>query len=856
MANDIDDVMRQMREVGIDPPNNLDKAFKTYQRWKPAGQKGTKKSAWARLFDFKSEKTGRTYITGSFGNRNEVYTVRPSDTDWTPAERAAFMEERKAALKREEEARVLDGDAAAAKALGLWKKARDPDQGALHPYLAKKQVGAFGVKVGYGNTLYIPLRDIEDKLQGLQYIDAECTAKRFGTGVIKEGRFHLIGAIKPDLPIAFGEGYATCASGFMATGWPVVTCWDAGNIDPVMAIWRKVYPDHQFVILADDDRHLVKRLQERLQDKFKVTASMEELAELGEHEWELPGDVVITLKASWARDSNGVTRIEGSIMATGQPAYMLKLENAGRAKAMAASKRHKAIVVFPAFPGVDDPGTDWNDLHCQIGLQATREALLKAFSDGGAVVKTRAPKPPQGDGKKEPKPEIKDLSFLDRFTLIYGTCTVWDAQVREILRLEAIKVAHGRAVDWWLGSSERRMVNQANVVFDPVGNVAKPDTHINLFDGLKVEAKKGDCSLIQAHLMNICDGDERLCHWVTAWLALPLQRMGTKMRTSLIIHGREEGTGKSLMMDVMRRIYGRYSRSITQTQLQSEFNGWQSGMLFCVAEEVVSASERKNLKNLIQNMITCEVIQINEKNMPVREERAHSNYAFLSNEQVPMLLNPTDRRYTVLQVEQSRPPEYFEAIGEEMENGGIEAFYHYLLNYDLEGFNEYTRPFETKARMHLITLGMGPDQRFFLYWSKGMADVPFCTCTSRDLYSAFKAWCRINGERYVANNTQFGRTVSDSLDRLGAPPKKSVRFDAFSATQIDKGDFGADIATSQQQSVVYFVPPAIQIIAINGDPPPTDAAGEVCTERETYNKRIKSFQYHLSRLIDHARRVF
>jgi putative DNA primase/helicase len=860
MANDIDDVMRQMREAGIEPPTGLDRAFKGYYRWKPSGEKKNKKSAWARLYEYKSQKSGRTYITGAFGIRQEVYDIRPSDQDWTPAERAAAMEERKAAQKAAELEREKDAEEAGAKALKLWAKAREGSEGPLHPYLVKKKVGAYGVRVGFGNTLYIPLRDLEDKLHGLQYIAEDCASKKFGTGVIKEGRFHLIGEIKKDVPIAFGEGYATCASGYMATEWPTVVCWDAGNLDAVIGSWRKLYPDHQFVILADDDRHLIKRLQDRLMSAYKVAAPMDELAELGEHEWDLPDDMVVTLKAGWAKDSCGVSRIEGHISATGKPTQMLKLENAGRAKAMAAAKRHKATVLFPRFQDDADPGTDWNDLHCQIGLQATREQLLEAFKNGGEVSKNRASKPPQGGGKKEPKQELQDLSFLDRYTLIYGTCTVWDAKEREIIRLEAVKAAYGKNVDWWLGSSERKMVSQSHVVFDPTGKIAKPDTHVNLFDGLESQPKKGECDLIVKHLMNLCGEDDRLFHWVASWLALPLKRLGTKMRTSLIIHGRQEGTGKSLMMDVMRKIYGRYSRSITQVQLQSEFNGWQSGMLFCVAEEVVSASERKNLKNLIQNMITNTVVQINEKNMPVREEASYANFAFLSNEQIPMLLNETDRRYTVIQVEARQDPDYFAAIGEQMENGGIEAFHQYLLDYELEGFNEFTLPFETKARMHLITLGMGPDQRFYRYWSTGLADVPFCTCTARDLYQAFRSWCRINGERFICNNTQFGRTISEALDRAGAPPKKSVRYDAYSATQVDKGDFGTDINPSAQQGVVYFVPASIQKVTVNGKEPSEEAKAEEkaeeCTDRPVYEKRIKHFQYRLHSLIDQARRSF
>lgn len=857
MANSIDDVIAQMREVGIEPPDSFDRAFTRVHRWRPAGEKSTKKSAWVRLHEYRSPTSGRTYFNGAFGIRNEIYKIRPSDKDWSPAERAAAAEERKAAAKAAELQREADGLAAAEKAQKLWEKARDATQGPVHPYLAKKQVGAFGVAVGYGNTLYIPLRDMEGKLHGLQYIPEDCSHKKFGTSVVKEGRFHLIGEITPDQPIAFGEGYATCATGHMATGWPVVVCWDSGNLDAVMGQWRKLYPEQQFVILGDDDRHLLKRLSERLLNKYQIAATADELKQLGEIEWERPDGEVVRLKAGWANDANGVVSIKGSISGGGLPEALLTLENAGRAKAMHCVKRHKALALFPAFPEADGPGTDWNDLHCEIGLQAAREQLLEAFKAGGEAPKNRASKPPQGGGKKQAAEETADLSFLERFTLIYGTTTVWDAAKQQIVRLEAMKAAYGKKVDWWLASDQRKMVDQDKVVFDPTGEIAKPGTHVNLFGGLEIEPKPGDCSLIVKHLMNLCGDDDRLFHWVASWLALPLKRPGVKLRTSLILHGRQEGTGKSLMMDVMRRIYGRYSRSITQVQLQSEFNGWQSGMLFCVAEEVVSASERKNLKNLLQNMITNPVVQINEKNMPVREEASHANFAFLSNEQIPMLLNETDRRYTVIQIEEQRDPAYFRAIGEQMANGGVEAFYQWLLDYDLEGFDEYTLPFHTRARDHLITLGMQPDQRFIRYWSSGHTDLPYTTCPASDLYTGFRAWCKLNGERFVPTQTQFGRTVSDHLARIHAPPKTKTRYEGYTQAQIDKGEFGEKVMPKTMQGVVLFVPSDKQIIKTDGvGKLSPETATEDCTSKDVINKRILQFQYALAGVVESARRAF
>lgn len=847
MAHSLDDVVRQMMQVGLDlPPRcSLEKAFAGYYRWRPACEPKPRKSAWARLFEYRSPG-GRIFISGRFGWRGDSWPVEATATDWTPAERAEWLEQRKAAERAADQARAVDAESAAQKARRLWDRARE--EGAS-PYLQRKKVRAFGVRF-LRDMLLVPLRDMAGELHGLQYIG---TDKKFGSGTVKEGRFHLIGQVQPGQPLGFCEGYATGATAHMAAGWPVVVCFDAGNLDSVVAQWRKLYPDVEFVMLADDDRHLVQRLCERLA-RVGVMATPADFAKdaggLRAMEWELPDGRHVALQVGVRNDAAGCSRLEGSIAVDGQ-VQLLKLENAGRSRAAAAAKKHRARVALPRFADPEAPSTDWNDLHVIEGLERCTEQLVAALAGTSGAqqpeksrANARASRADQGgDG------DDTYQGFLDRYTLIYGTTTVWDAKLREIIRIESLKVAHKRLTEWWLAHDARHMVPQSHVVFDPTGERGAP-THVNLFDRLPLDPSAGECDLIVEHLYNLCGRREGLAHWLTCWLALPLQQPGTKMRTAVVLHGRTEGTGKSRLMDVMRRIYGRYSRSVTQLQLQSEFTGWLSCMLFIVAEEVVNAADRKHHQGLLQNLITTPVVQINEKNMPVREERNLANMGFLSNAQLPMQLNPTDRRYTVIHVEQEQSEAYFTALSEQIDNGGAEAFYGYLMRYDLKGFTAFSRPFKNKDRLHLITLSMSADQRFFEYWRTGLAVVPFCTCTAGDLYRAFGAWCKVNGERFVPNSTVFGRTMSDDLERLGAPPKTKRRFHAWSEKQVEEGDFSG--TTVSRQSIVYYVPPTAEPVDEEAQAPP--AAPDDPYSAERVDADIRRFQERLTELIKSARR--
>ncbi len=374
MADTVDDVIQQILQRGIEPPpaGKLDVDGKKVT-WAGDARRPKKKNAWAALREWRSPKTGRAYVVGRYGIRDEHWQIEPTQTEWSPAEKLAWQEQRKQLDKEAAADRETSATECRAKARKIWDRA--PTEGASD-YLARKKVGAYGVRFAFGKVL-VPVMDLAGMLHGLQWISPD-GGKVFGTGTVKEEHFHLIGEVTDALPIQFAEGYATGASAFMATGAPTVVCFDAGNLMPVVAAFRKLYPDHRLVLVADDDRHLVGRLCERLQG-YGVGAKPGDFAKsaggLRDMRWELPDKRVVELKASWAKDKAEVYHIEGSITADGVT-YMLKLENAGRAKAFAAAKRHGGHVYLPRFADRACTGTDFNDLHVLEGIDVVREQLL------------------------------------------------------------------------------------------------------------------------------------------------------------------------------------------------------------------------------------------------------------------------------------------------------------------------------------------------------------------------------------------------------------------------------------------------------------------------------------------------
>ncbi|KAJ17045.1 DUF5906 domain-containing protein [Pseudomonas aeruginosa] len=337
---------------------------------------------------------------------------------------------------------------------------------------------------------------------------------------------------------------------------------------------------------------------------------------------------------------------------------------------------------------------------------------------------------------------ISEQELLQDFVVIYGTDTAWDRKRARLVKLSAIREAVGRTrYKWWQESEYRQMAQ--DVVFDPTERCGP--LMLNLYDGFKVtpdpRSAEG-CLLIRKHLGLLCNNrtDEYL--FLLKWIAYPLQYPGAKMATAVVMFG-AEGPGKSLLWEqVVRRIYGEYGTTIGQAQLESQFTGWQSRKLFALAEEVVSREEMRHYKGVLKHLVTGETLQINEKNMPVREEANHLNFVFLSNSTVPMALDDGDRRYLVLYVDRVPPAGYFEALVEEIENGGIEAFYHYLMNLDLSGFGPHSKPPLNDEKQALIDGSLAAPRYFVRRWMAGETEFPVTgAVTQADLWQAFCRWC-------------------------------------------------------------------------------------------------------------------
>ena len=757
---------------------------------------GKKRRAWYMLREL-PRRNGGTFIAGSYGIWGQLDSTKIvadfSGIDEEERERLrGLWQERDRAERAKRENRALY---AARRALAQWRAARAtlPD-GVRCAYLERKGIehenGAFRYLVdGLAATLVVPMvrydvgADPEDeaseaprRVVGLQKILPD-GSKRFNKGTNPVGASVLLGKPPKDgAPIIFVEGVATGGSVRMALErqYPVVVCFTAGNLLAVAEIYRKLYPASPFLFAADDDAYLFIQLNNRIRGDFDVAEAL--IGAPGEHRL---GEGLV-VQVNELEDERGVKGLAGVIM-RGDRRFPIGISNAGRTKANEAAARvGNAWVCYPRFAARElaaDPAaprlTDFNDLHKAEGLEPVRKQLLEEIAlitvPAKAIAAAREAERKQRDEERRRKAAEKEKQeefdqtrlreLLERYILIYPTSDAYDRHTEEIVKLEHVGALYGRKyVSGFMTSQRKRVVHLEDVVFDPAGPIDQLDNdRINLFRGLELEPDPdASCEKLKALLFYLCNEDLEVYRWVMRWLALPLRKLGSKMSTSLVLHGEQEGTGKNLFFGAIAEIYGRHGGFITQRQLESDFNDWQSAKLFMVANEVVTRAEMRHQAGYIRHLITEPKIWINKKQISAREEANHMNLVFLSNENQPLLVPRHDRRFVVIRTPDKLPKERYTEIVDELKNGGAQALYHHLLNeVDLGDFHTHSEPIETAAKRELIEIGLASPQLFWQDLHEGEFPLPYQPCLREDLFRAYIAWCARNAEKMPKRINQF-----------------------------------------------------------------------------------------------------
>lgn len=270
--------------------------------------------------------------------------------------------------------------------------------------------------------------------------------------------------------------------------------------------------------------------------------------------------------------------------------------------------------------------------------------------------------------------------------------------------------------DIWLKSANGRQYDRLVYAMPGSLEVAGPNDY-NGWQGYTVEPAPGDWSLCRAHILNIiCSGNIDHYNWVINWLADMFQMPGRHAHTAIVLRS-PQGTGKGFFCDVMiGRCFGpqQYLHIIGANQLTAEFNEHLSGKVFIFADESTWGGDPRAAAKL-KGMITEDWISIHRKFLKMINEYNRMHIMISSNNDWPIPIDPSDRRFTVFDVNESQRVnlEYFRALRAELDNGGRAAMLYDLMHHKVDQ-NLIRQPLMTDAKSDITSQSLKNIEHWWL----------------------------------------------------------------------------------------------------------------------------------------------
>lgn len=174
--------------------------------------------------------------------------------------------------------------------------------------------------------------------------------------------------------------------------------------------------------------------------------------------------------------------------------------------------------------------------------------------------------------------------------------------------------------------------------------------------------------------------------WPIKLLAYKAQNQRRKIPLAIMLIG-EQGSGKSLWAALARSAFGDYGQSRSGKDLNQDWNGFLEKGLLVTIDDVSTRQVRSNIETL-RAWISEPRFERHEKFMKNREVDNYALLIFTSNYRDAGAFAHDDRRFLVVgSPRRDRGLEYYDPIYAWLHSGDAGAhIYHYLLNYDLEGW--------------------------------------------------------------------------------------------------------------------------------------------------------------------------
>ena len=790
-----------------------------FHRYRVEGDKSGSTNGWYVLSYFGDIAVGSF---GSWKTGDWTTWCSKKDSEFTPQEREVWRREQEA-LRQARAAELLTvRKEAAKKAAYLWDKADfavacpadlSGDAAArVHPYILAKGVKPYGVKQ-MKTGLMVPLRNASGEITSLQFIQPDGT-KKFLTGGEITGSYFAIGRHESILCIC--EGFATGASTREATGFMVAVAFNAGNLLAVAKLMRDKFPEHTIIICADND---VETDGNPGLNKAKEAA-------------EQIGGMFTFVKFQESEV------IDGKVPTDFNDLHKLRGLDAVREAVEDAINAPKSPVEPPVEPVVKSAKKTISDFKVLIedtddfemltdgllGMLAVAELKRPAVEYLVSQIAKKACVPKSAlmdvfngycdDGSKGGKPKdegdirVAELNHKHAILPMGGRVLILNREYDPVMERQLLtfsaktdfetrycnrKIWDGHE-DVGLGTYWLNHANRAEfdgMVFSPGQD--QPG-YLNLWTGWGVEPAEGSCQKYLEFIFDvICSGDGSLFDYVIHWCAHLVQRPQELPETALVFRGRE-GIGKNTFIDPLRDIVGRehFLMLSSLNQITGRFSGHLANALLVFCNESVWGGD-KSAQGVLKSMITDDVQPIEHKGRDLTMVKSYRRMIFATNENWAVPRGADDRRYVITDVSDFRKGDYpyFQAIREEMKNGGTAALMHYLQTWDISDWHPRKIPehlqvcgWELKIRSGgsivqwwFDVLQQGWIQKEESVDGKDLFHIWPKQCMTSVIQQSYLNWCAAYKITHIEHSVVIGHQIKDwgirkARPRSGNPNRK------------------------------------------------------------------------------------
>lgn len=282
-------------------------------------------------------------------------------------------------------------------------------------------------------------------------------------------------------------------------------------------------------------------------------------------------------------------------------------------------------------------------------------------------------------------------------------------------------------------------------------------TYWNTYQPSSVVAVEGDPRPLKEFMEYLIPVPEEREH-LERVIAYTVRNPGRKVRHAILLRSAVQGGGKSMLGTIWGALLGESNvRKTTSAEMSSAYQSWAIQTLLIICEEL-NIGQGKAAYNSLKDLITSDRARVNEKYLPQRDWDIFGTYLFLTNLEVPLLIEERDRRVFFIDssAEKRDASYYTDFVAWWGQNLGVIRWY--LDQIDLSDFDPHAAPPMTAAKRALIEDGrsdLAKDLAFHIGERNGLFD--------RDVIALRDARLQLDLDRRCSE-----RSIGKALTDLGA----------------------------------------------------------------------------------------